>query len=115
MTQWRMQSGALLNVVEVEARTGFDRKTITEMIVRGSFPRSVAKDNRGNRQWREWQRWSIGPPAPRKLAHRRGAAPQCKKLSGAAPFLARSRNMTVCLPFPLGFVPDILAPSTQRH
>ena len=77
MTQWRMKSGALLNVVEVEARTGFDRKTITEMIVRGSFPRSVAKDNRGNRQWREWKRWSIGPP-PEKTSPptRRGPAVQ---------------------------------------
>ena len=53
------ESGALLSVAEVEGRTGIDRKAITEMIGRGAFPRSVAKDNRGNRLWREStvERW----------------------------------------------------------
>jgi predicted DNA-binding transcriptional regulator AlpA len=52
-------TGNLLDVVEVEGRTGLDRMTITEMIGRGAFPRAVAKDNRGNRLRRESavERW----------------------------------------------------------
>lgn len=53
------ETSKLLSVGEVEARTGLDRKVIAEKIGAGAFPRSVAKDNRGNRLWREAavERW----------------------------------------------------------
>jgi predicted DNA-binding transcriptional regulator AlpA/predicted DNA-binding protein (UPF0251 family) len=53
--------GPLLDAKEVEERTGVNRKSLMEMIGRGAFPRSVAKDNRGARLWRESavERWSI--------------------------------------------------------
>ncbi|MEO9228883.1 MAG: sigma factor-like helix-turn-helix DNA-binding protein [Devosia sp.] len=55
------ESVALLSIAEVEARTGLERKAITDMIGRGAFPRSVTKDNRGNRLWRESavERWMV--------------------------------------------------------
>ncbi len=57
-------SGRLLNVTEVEARTGLDREALWEMIGRGTFPRAAAKDRRGHRLWRESavERWRAQHP-----------------------------------------------------
>lgn len=62
--------GALIGIVEVEERTGLDRKAIAEMLGRGAFPRSAARDNRRARLWRESavERWvTLGAGGPRDI------------------------------------------------
>ena len=45
--------GRLLNSKEVADLTGLDKAIVVDMMGRGTFPRSVARDRRGHRLWRE--------------------------------------------------------------
>ena len=47
------EAGRLLSTKEVEHLTGLNRATMVDMIGRGTFPRSIARDRRRHRLWRE--------------------------------------------------------------